>query len=315
MKRSLALLATAAAVACSSNNNTPVDAGGDSGTFVEPPVNVSGTVMVHPTLQAWHTANGIPVPSIAGTNFEAQEPLLEIECPPSPNADLGDDDNLPASGDFSLTGVKTEYVVLGIIAVVQDTRSVYPGLLPDGGIPDAGSSPDAGLEVVPSGFAQFPRSLTTICQGKSLCQGGQSLLQMQALTGITAYAFTYDFLVYLDGVMNLSGANELLTQGFIFGRVLDSSGAPVSGFTVVDTTNQVMSSQIFYLNDTLTAVKPSTDPTTGAKGVFIIPNAGASANPPSFVVYQSGSRVMTYPSHLGGSKSGSVFQLDLAPSQ
>jgi hypothetical protein len=293
----LALVATAAA--CSGKTGGADAGDNDSGVFTNPIITASGTLSLFPTLADWYTARGATPPSFAGIPLVAEEPLLSLEN--NPNADLAKIPSMPANGAFQFTGIDTGKIVLGLIASLRDARPIYGE--GDGGF-DAGtiSSGDGGF-VIPAGYAQFPRCLTPMAQGRPSAD----------LTNVAAYAFTFDFLAYLDGVMGTTGAQELLTQGFIFGIVVDASSNPVSGVSVKDSTGQIADSQISYLNDTITAMKPTSDPTTGAKGVFVIPNAGASGAPPSLVVIRSGNRDLTYASRLAGSTSGDVFQLVMAP--
>ncbi len=310
MRHLSVFLGAALAASCSSPSTT-TDAGSDAGNvYVAPIINVSGTVTLHPTLVNWYQGQTFPAPSVTGRQLIAQEPLLAIEK--NPGANLATIDSLPGDGGtctasrctFTFTQINTAKIVLGLIALLRDGWPVYlPGADGgvDGGSGDASTAAADGGSVIPAGYAQFPDSVTTLVQGKPQAD----------ITGAKVYAFTYDFVAYLDGIMNLSGAQELVTQGFIFGLVVDANGNPVSGATIHDVSGQVPDSQITYFNDALTAV--SSTQATSANGVFVIANAGASGTPPNFEVLQGGTPNSAYPKHLGGSQAGSVFQLVMAP--
>jgi hypothetical protein len=259
MKRLIPLFALALA-ACSqgSNNNNP-DSGGNPDSGNAPPIiTVSGTASIHPAALGWMQDAGLTPPSLAGLTLSVDEPFKVA---------LGDSHGhfgqmtLDSTGSFSVSGVDTAQVVLGIAAAVRDNR---PGVC-DGGLPVDGGC--AGGAVINAASGVYDVQL----------QGG---IPSSDVDGGKAYAVPLAFHDQLTAAVGAgvissitSGSQStLLGAGFILGRIVDAQGRPVSGASV-ELIPSTTASQLFYVADDFRSVNQVA---TGATGLFVYVHTGSS---------------------------------------
>jgi hypothetical protein len=284
---------------------------GDAGdeVYVDPIIDISGTVQLNPAVKAWYQATGLTPPAVGGTALYAEEPLRASQNDPNSRKLCGCDaglcdciiTGLPADGTYKFSQVNTRPIILGLIGVLYDKRPIYgeaidggtDGGAPDGSCDGGAAGTDGGL--IPAGYAQFARSLSTLAEGKPKVN----------LTNVPVYGVTFDYVNYLDQITGACGDKELLNVGILFGLVVDANNNPIAGATVKDKTGQVKDTDFIYFNNPVTAKKPASDPTTGTNGIFLVANA--------FEVWRGGAKDPTYPSHLGGSGGDTVFQLVMKP--
>jgi len=206
MLRSLSLAALCAAglAACTGGNTSRQDGGTDAGPDpLEPPVVAfSGTARVLPEAAAWLQDAGQPVPSLVGVTLRVEEPLLMGLNEQDPRALFGE---LPldASGTFSVSTVDTADVIAGVAAGFRDEV-------------------DAGIA----------RGASTLWD--KIREGA---IPLEDVSGTQAWAFPTAFVDHLsavvgaDAILKASGnlGDTLQQTGFALIRVVDGSGAPVSG--------------------------------------------------------------------------------------
>jgi hypothetical protein len=176
---------------------------------------------------------------------------------------------LDATGTFSVPGVDTAQVVLGIAAAVRDER---PGVC-DGGLPVDGGC--AGGAVINAASGVYDVQL----QGNVIPQND--------IDGGKAFAVPLAFHDQLTAAVRpgvISGITSgtqttLLGAGFILGRIVDAQGQPVPGASV-ELIPSTTAPQLYYVADDFKTVNQVA---TGATGLFVYVHTGSST-PTTFLL-------------------------------
>ena len=194
----------AAGLAACTGNSPGTDGGTDAGPDpLDPPmVAFSGTASVLPEAAAWLQDAGQPVPSLVGVTLRVEEPLLMGLNDKDPRALFGEV-TLDASGSFAVSTVDTGDVIAGVAAGFRDTV-------------------DAGIA----------RGASTLWD--KIREGA---IPLKDVSGTRAWAFPSTFVTHLSSVVGSQAilaasdnlGDNLQQTGFALIRVVDASGAPVTG--------------------------------------------------------------------------------------
>lgn len=222
-------------------NNNGDDAGTTDGDTVpiDPIIKVSGTAEMHPNAVAYLQSISADVPTVEGLTLRVEEPLQVA---------LGDETNgvfgtvtLPASGEFSVEEVDTQYVGVGIAAGIRDER--------DAGTPSVVRSATTIYDVILE--EQDPD--TDIAGARAYALPAQFVEKLNTAVGATA-------------ISTISGDAELdtlLEVGFILGKIVDAQGNPVAGAKVEPSS---FASNFFYPSEDYASTSQLG---TSANGLFI----------------------------------------------
>ncbi len=246
--RRLASLTAALVLSACSGPAPRSDAGVDAGSdeIIEVFFNVSGTVAVHPDAVNFLADAGQSL-SLAGLTVRVEEPLrvaLEQSDGVFSTATMG------ATGEFSAAQVPSSKVNLGVAVGIRDDAA-------DGGTTG---------RVIRSATVIYDVAL----EGK---KPSADLAGAKAWAIPTRFHDALTALVTPARIQALTTqlASDLISAGFILGRVVDSSGNPVAGVTVTPLPASE-STRFFYP----TADLASTGAATSSNGLFVyVHNADA----------------------------------------
>jgi|CXWL01.1.fsa_nt_gi hypothetical protein len=231
------------ALACSPapGKNDGGDDGGETGEFF---VNVSGRAYVHPVGEKYLADAGLPPLSLVGLTVQVQEPLKVAVM--DPDGVFGSV-VLDGGGTFAVANVSTDLVNLGIAAGVRDER--------DAGISPITKSATVLYDVILIG--EKPRA--DITNGKAYAVPRQF---HDALTAAVGEA-------NIKALTGTTNRKTLFEAGFTLGRIIDSSGNPVSGLTVTPIPSN-LANRLFYPTADLSGTQAS----TSVNGIFLYVHTG-----------------------------------------
>jgi hypothetical protein len=243
--------------ACSGTSNN-TDGGTDAGTqdagtqdagtqdagtscVTQTPINIDGTLAIHPVslqlAQATSTTVTLDNTTLAMARasglLSGNSPILtysDAACTPV-MGDVTPSSTDPTTATFSYQNVNADNVVLGLIAVADNK----------------------------TGNSTFINTATGIAAPP---------FSNNAVSGASAFAVTAateGALATLDGKQ----PGDLLTGGFILGMFIDSSGNPIQGVTLTDTSGTAIS-EAFYPTADFSGL--TTTGATSANGVFVVSN-------------------------------------------
>ena len=216
----------------------------DAGTtcVTQTPITIDGEVDVHPVSAALAAATSTTV-TLDNTTLamaravgllSGNAPILTYSdqaCTPV-MGDLTPDTADPTKATFSLQNVNADNVSLGLIAVVDNK----------------------------TGSSNFVNTATGIAAPP---------FTNNAVSGASAFAVTAATEQALDAAEGLT-AGKLLSDGFILGMFLDSTGAPIEGVTLTDKSGNPIT-DAFYPKADLSG--PTGTGATSASGVFVVSKA------------------------------------------
>ena len=239
----LALLGALVVCACPGPSVMDGGTGGSGGGDEEFLFDVSGTAAMYPEGIGLLADAGRST-SVAGLTVRVEEPLRVATNDP-----LGyfSTTVLDSTGAFSATMISDQLVSLGVAAGVID---------------------DAGVRAVRSATVLWDVAFEQKKPDKNI-------------TGAKAWVFPVELEAALTAavteaqILSITGANQKRTlsqAGCILGRVINASGAPVSGATVVPT-KASLASHFFYPTADLTG----TGAATSTNGLFIFIHDGSSS--------------------------------------
>lgn len=242
--RTVACAAAALAlVACGPKAPTSdggTDVGNDGGNDGEVIFSASGTASVYPPALAWLADAGVANPGVAGLQLRVEEPLKVALSDP---LGIFGTQTLAASGDFSVSGISSELVNLGVAAGLRDESG------------DAGTS------------SRIVRSATVLYDVAL-----EGVKPRGDITGGKAYAVPTGFHDQLQAaitparILTATGGlkSSLIEAGFVLGRIVDAAGNPVAGATLTPTPAD-RSARFFYPNAALDGVGTA----TASSGLFV----------------------------------------------
>ena len=292
MKRVVSILFSASlcisVIGCSGNgNNNEPDAGLDaSDTFPEAPlITVAGHAAVYPDALGWQPADGgTPLSSVEGLTVRVEEPLLVALG--QPDGVFGTQ-TLPADGAFSIPNVDTGKVTIGLAAGVRDPE-------------DAGVS-----KVVPAATTVFDVILeqhkpeTDINDAKAYALPREWVSQLDLAITPARFAALNG-----DGSDGGTGFPDTLeASGFILGKIVDATGAPVQGVKI---SASKYGDRFFYPSKDFTSIS---DTGTSENGLFLFVWNG---NTPDLFDYT----VVDHPEYLkrrGGATGGAGLVVTVYP--
>ncbi len=274
-----AALSALLVLGCSGNGGTVADAGVDANinVAIDPVIRVSGTAAVYPSAAAWMTQAGMQVPSLNGLTLRIEEPLkVALEDDTGIFGTLTLDD----SGAFSLEGVDTALVNLGIAAGIKDDL-------------------DAGT-VVRSATALFD---VQVHEDKPRLD----------IVGAKAWAIPKAFHDALTNAVSpvtvaqlTNGTHSTLSgAGFILGQVVDAQGNPVPGVKI-DADSDELDARFFYPSEDFAS---ATQAGTSANGLFVYVHTGGTTNPFTFTVEGK----PEYKKRNGGAAAGTALIISVYP--
>jgi hypothetical protein len=237
-----------AALAACSPNPGGSDGGSDAGD-PEIILKASGTASVHPLGAAFLADAGLANPGVAGLQLRIEEPFkVAVGDPLGVFGSM----TLDATGTFSVPNISSELVNLGVAAGIRDDSA------------DGGSS------------ARIVRSATVLYD---VALEGQK--PVADITSGKAFAIPTAFHNRLNAAITpaaisaitMAGGNQnnLQAAGWVLGRVVDASGAPVSSVTV-SASPASYNAQFFYPNADFTGTGAS----TSANGTFVFVHTGGA---------------------------------------
>jgi hypothetical protein len=265
-----AVLLAAGLMACSSSSSTTGGSTGGTGTSGSTGgssgstgdngpiiVTVGGTAKVHPLATALYGEGKLAgtAPALPGLALRVDEPLQVILQ--TDHARLGLV-TLDAAAKFSVPGVDTDNVIIGLVGVV-----VSPS--PDGGI-DMCQLPDGGAADAPDFCKSFVTTATSVFEGKPKVD----------VAGTTAYGIPLALEALLDSKLGYAPGNWLFDQGYVLGYVGDDSGAPTKGVSLDTSVNGTVP-KVVYLDDDLNPIPttaPAAQQVTNKYGVFLVIKPG-----------------------------------------
>lgn len=274
MRARLAASALAAALAACSPNPGGNDGGSDAGTG-EVIFKASGTASVHPLAAAWLADAGLANPGVAGLTLRMEEPFKVAVGDP---LGLFGQSTLDAAGTFSIGGISSELVNLGVAAGIRDDSV------------DGGSS----ARIVRSATVLYDVALegkkpeADIVNGKAFAI--PTPFHDQLGRAVTPAA--------IQGITGVSGPSTLQGAGWVLGRVVDASGAPVAGVTI-QASPASYNPQFFYPSADYT----STGSATSANGTFLFVHTGGAVS--TFRISVSG-RTEYKQRNLGAAKDAAL---------
>lgn len=269
-------------------NGNGADGGADANDIspIDPVIKVSGTAEIHPQAKAWLTANGRTVPSIEGLTHRVEEPL---------KVGLGEELGvfgttvLDSSGAYSVAEVDTANVNIGIGGGIIDER-------------DAGLSP-----VVRSATSIF--DVTKMASKPEVdINGARTFILPAEFEAQLTLAVTPEKIRALN--RQADAGMELLTligAGFMFGQVVDASGAPVAGVKLSSTISD-FDKRFFYPSADYTT---ATQSGTSANGTFVFVGKDDDTVPDPFVFRVEGRD--EFQRYNGGAKPGAVVLVRVYP--
>jgi hypothetical protein len=249
--RLTALTTLALLSACSSTGGN--DAGGSGGGSGSDEVifTASGTASVHPLAAAFLADAGLANPGVTGLELRVEEPFKVAADDP---LGLFGSQTLDAAGAFSVGDISSELVYLGVAAGIRDNSA-------DGGssariVRSATVLYDVALE------GQKPRG--DITNGKAFAIPTAFHDQLNAAVGTAA-------IQTVTGKAQGGNQGTLQAAGWVLGRVVDSSGAPVAGVTLAPSPLSY-SDQFFYPTEDFSGTGAS----TSANGTFVFVHIGGA---------------------------------------
>ncbi len=279
MKTKLMLLSSLVFVGCSAPMMNK-DAGTDAGEEMVFEFAVSGSASMHPLALPLLADAGLS-DSLTGLTIRVEEPLRIALSDPTgvfSSATVG------ATPTFSATKIPSDLVNLGVGVGVRDNT-------------DAGT-----LRVVPSAMVIYDVGL----------HGG--LKPTADITNATAYAVpvvlhdTLTAAVTPAAINALTttngGKNTLLEAGFVLGRIVNASGAPVSGATIAPAKTS-LANRLFYPTADMSGVGTS----TSSNGLFLFVHTGGDVDTFRFSVTGKSE----YLQHTAGAKKDSCLVVDVFP--
>ncbi|MBI3184504.1 MAG: hypothetical protein HYZ28_20400 [Myxococcales bacterium] len=257
---------------CPNGGNLPA-AGEPDGSEEQGEVEVtaSGFASVHPAAAQYLQSKGEPVPSVAGLTLRVEEPFkVALNDPTGIFGEL----TLTGAGTFSVSGIRSSQVILGIAAGIKDDSDAgVCGV--DGGIADGGCGP-AQRRVIRSATSLYDVAL----EGKK---------PDKDVVGTKAYAVPAAFHDQLTQavtearIRQLTGPNNkgtLIEAGFMLGRIVDASGNPVAGARVSPSPD-TKAGQFFYPSSDVSSASQTS---TSSNGLFLFVHSGGDVDTFKFAV-------------------------------
>lgn len=238
MKR---VLLSAVSVLCACSGSPSVsDAGQDSGEPLDVVFDVAGTAAIYPEGLNLLNDAGMST-SVAGLTARVEEPLKVALSDP-----LGQFSStvLDSSGSFTATQISSELVNLGVAAGIVD---------------------DAGTRAIRSATVLWDVALEGKKPDRNIT-GGKAWVIPKPLHELLNSAITT---ARIDTITGANQRHTLIEAGFILGRVVSATGAPVSGVTITPTT-AALQSQFFYPTADYSGVGAA----TSSSGLFIYVHTG-----------------------------------------
>jgi hypothetical protein len=243
--------AALALVACSSPSGNDGGGGSGGGDPQEIIFSASGTASVHPLGAAFLADAGLANPGVAGLQLRIEEPFKVAVGDP-----LGvfGSKILDATGTFTIGDISSELVNLGVAAGIRDDSA------------DGGSS----ARIVRSATVLYDVALETqkpqgdITGGKAYAIPTAFHDRLNAAVGTTA-------IQAITGMSMGGNQSTLQAAGWVLGRVVDSTGAPVSGVTITASPSSY-TAQFFYPN----ADYSGTQASTSSNGTFVFVHTGGA---------------------------------------
>ena len=246
--RTVACAAAALALAaCGPKAPSGSDGGAGGGNDGEGIFSASRTASVYPPALAWLADAGVADPGVAGLQLRVEEPLKVALSDP---LGIFGTQTLAASGAFSVSGISSELVNLGVAAGLRDESG------------DAGTS----SRIVRSATVLYDVALEGVKPRGDIVGGKAYAIPTAFHDGLQA-AITEARVRTATG--GLKGT--LIEAGFVLGRVVDAAGNPVAGATLTPTPAD-RSARFFYPNAALDGVGTA----TASSGLFVfVHNGGA----------------------------------------
>jgi hypothetical protein len=283
----LALVTAWALAGCPGGGPNPPTDGGDD-TLLVPPIDVSGQVVFHPAAVDYLGDAGVALAPLEGLTVRVEDPL---------SVALGDPEGIfgsmqvPDAGTFAFTDVPANDVLLGLAAAVRD----------DG--------PDGGEVASP----RVVRSATVVWD-----VAVEASKPKQDITDAVAFAVPMGFhdvltqAVTVAKIQAIAGTqfDSLVEAGFILGRVVNVSGAPVAGARIAPVQTNFLS-QFFYLSSDLSSATQATEvgASTSSNGLFVFVHTGGEVSPFNFRIEGQSA----YGLRNAGAASGAALVMTVAP--